>query len=238
MTQQIFRRVEEKYVLSRAQYIQLKNRLGGEIVPDAYGKGTIRNIYFDTPDFRLIRASIDATVYKEKLRLRGYGRVGDGDTVFLELKKKYKGIVYKRRVPMTLSEAEGYLCGKDAPADGQIMREIDYFARLHGPLLPRVFLAYERCAYLFPGAPELRLTFDENIRARTDDVRLDGSDAGERILLPGEVVMELKLPGAIPVPLTKTFGSLGIYSRRFSKYGTYYETRLVNGIERIEKRYA
>jgi hypothetical protein len=238
MTQQTFRRAEEKYVLSRAQYIQLTNRLAGEIVPDAYGKNTIRNIYFDTPDFRLIRASIDATVYKEKLRLRGYGRVGDCDTVFLELKKKVKGIVYKRRVPMTLSQAKGYLSGKGAPADGQIMREIDYFARLNAPLFPRVFLAYERCAYLFPGAPGLRLTFDENIRARADDVRLDGNDAGDMILSPGEVVMELKLAGAIPVPLARTLAALGVYSRGFSKVGTYYETRLINRIERTEKRYA
>ncbi len=238
VAQEIFRRVEEKYVLSRAQCAQLLRRLGDRIVLDAYGRHTIRNIYFDTPDFRLVRASIDATVYKEKLRLRGYGLVGGDDTVFLELKKKVKGIVYKRRVAMTLPEANGYLSGGGAPRGAQILREIDYFARLYRPLLPRVFLAYERCAYVFAENPEMRLTLDENVRARMDDVRLDGSDAGEAVMGAGEVLMELKIPGAIPVWLSKTLAELGIFSRGFSKYGAYYKARVAGGTERIERLYA
>ncbi len=237
VAQEIFKRVEEKYVLSRAQYVRLMGRLEDRIALDPYGRHTIRNIYFDTPDFRLIRASIDATVYKEKLRLRAYGRVGDDDMVFLELKKKYKGIVYKRRAAMTLSEAGDRLAGRGA-RDGQILREIDYFTNLYKPLLPRIFLAYERCAYVFPGEPDMRLTFDENVRARTTDVRLDGGDAGQAILAPGEVVMELKIPGAIPLWLTRTLAELGIYSRSFSKVGSYYKARISGGTERIERLYA
>lgn len=238
MAQQIFQRVEKKYVLSRMQYNQLTRRLGDAICLDVYGKYTIRNIYFDTPDFRLIRASIDATVYKEKLRLRGYGCVGEDDTVFLELKKKYKGIVYKRRVAMRLSEAMEYLSGNDVSRDGQIIREIDYFTCLYQPLLPRVFLAYERSAYTFPAHSDMRLTFDENIRARMHDVRLDTGDAGDAILGPGEIVMELKIPGAIPLWLAKVLTELGIFSRGYSKYGAYYKTYVKNGIERIERLYA
>lgn len=237
VAQEIFKRVEEKYVLSHAQYVRLMGRLEGKIVLDAYGKHTIRNIYFDTPDFRLIRASIDATVYKEKLRLRAYGRAGDDDTVFLELKKKYKEIVYKRRAEMTLSEARDRMAGRGA-RDRQILREIDYFVGLYKPLLPRVFLAYERCAYVFPGEKDMRLTFDENVRARMADVRLDGSDAGQGILAPGEVVMELKIPGAIPLWLARTLTELGIYSRGFSKVGSYYKAHIAGGTERIERLYA
>ncbi len=237
MAQQIFRRVENKYVLSCTQYHQLMRGIADKITIDQYGRHTIRNIYFDTPDFRLLRASIDAPVYKEKLRLRGYGRVRDDDMVFLELKKKYKGIVYKRRVALPLSVAQTALAENSA-ADCQIMREIDYFARLYQPLLPRIFLAYERRAYTFPGEPDLRLTFDENIRARMDDVRLDGGDAGELLLSPGDIVMELKIPGAVPLWLAKAFAECDIFPRGFSKVGTYYVSRVMGGIERIEKRYA
>lgn len=40
---------------------------------DAYGAYTICNIYYDTGDWRLIRKSLEKTVYKEKLRIRSYG---------------------------------------------------------------------------------------------------------------------------------------------------------------------
>jgi len=107
--QMTFERYEKKYLLDEIQYKEFIKRTGGRIVPDEYGTTTICNIYFDTPDARLIRTSLEKPVYKEKLRLRSYGTPGKDGPVFLELKKKYKGIVYKRRESMVLSEAEGYL---------------------------------------------------------------------------------------------------------------------------------
>ena len=68
---------------------------------DAYGAYTICNIYYDTGDWRLIRKSLEKPVYKEKLRVRSYGVPMGDDKVFVELKKKYDGVVYKRRVAMT-----------------------------------------------------------------------------------------------------------------------------------------
>ena len=106
----VFKRLEKKYLITKEQYEALVLALSEHIVSDEYGKSTINNIYFDTPDYRLIRASIEKpTVYKEKLRIRSYGIPEADSNVFVELKKKYKGIVYKRRVDMTYEEAIGLL---------------------------------------------------------------------------------------------------------------------------------
>ena len=50
------------------------------------------SLYLDTPSWRLIRDSIHAGAYKEKLRLRSYGKPNPESLVFLEIKKKYKGV--------------------------------------------------------------------------------------------------------------------------------------------------
>ena len=103
---------------------------------DSYGKSTVSSIYFDTADMRLIRASIEHPIYKEKLRLRCYGTPSAESNAFIELKKKYKGVVYKRRIEMPYADAMEFLCG-DAPCpDKQIAREIDYALRFYPELRP------------------------------------------------------------------------------------------------------
>lgn len=88
MAQSVFQRIEKKYVLSRAQKQHLLSAFVGTMKPDVYGKYTISSLYYDTDHYDLIRKSIDKPVYKEKLRLRSYGLVGDSDDVFVELKKE------------------------------------------------------------------------------------------------------------------------------------------------------
>ena len=142
--QMTFERYEKKYLLDEIQYKEFIKRTGGRIVPDEYGTTTICNIYFDTPDARLIRASLEKPVYKEKLRLRSYGTPGKDGPVFLELKKKYKGIVYKRRDSMVLSEAEGYLLRHEAPGvETQVLREIDWFLKYYRDIRPAMYIAYD-----------------------------------------------------------------------------------------------
>ncbi len=109
MAQEVFKRYEKKYMLTRDQYNHLISLLVTKMSADEYGRHTICNVYYDTPDYQLIRTSLDKTIYKEKIRLRSYGVLTEENTVFLELKKKYNGVVYKRRVPMTLKEAGNYL---------------------------------------------------------------------------------------------------------------------------------
>ena len=93
-----FERRELKYRITDAQRAALEAAFDARMVPDEHGESTICNIYYDTADYRLIRASLEKPAYKEKLRLRSYGVTEPGGEVFLELKKKYKGIVYKRRI--------------------------------------------------------------------------------------------------------------------------------------------
>ena len=107
-----FERRELKYRITDAQRAALEAAFGARMVPDKYGESTICNIYYDTADYRLIRASLEKPAYKEKLRLRSYGVTEPGGEVFLELKKKYKGIVYKRRITPPEDATGEFIAGR------------------------------------------------------------------------------------------------------------------------------
>lgn len=164
-----FRRYEKKYFLSPHQQEQLLQRIAPYIKEDAFGSYTICNIYYDTPDWRLIRASLEKPAYKEKLRVRSYGVPTETDRVFVELKKKFDGVVYKRRITTEVPQVEPLLCGS-TEAKCQIGREIQWFQR-QNRTRPRVFIGYDRLAFAGQEDPQLRLTFDTNLRWR--DTQLD-----------------------------------------------------------------
>lgn len=241
--EQVFQRIEKKYGLNQEQYERFKERSGSYLEMDQYGLHTICNLYFDTEDDRLVRTSIDKPSYKEKLRLRSYGVPKKQDMVFLELKKKWEGIVYKRRVPMTLEEAENYLENGGFPShDRQMMREIDYFIKFYGPV-PKVYLAYDREAFFGKEDGSLRLTVDRRIRTRTQELRLDLGDYGEALTEEGEYLMEIKVPSAYPIWLAHLLADLKIYPISFSKYGQYYvssfgrQTVSVKSVKKEENRF-
>lgn len=168
---------------------------------DQYGESTILSLYLDTADSLLIRRSLEKPVYKEKLRLRSYGVPGDGDNVFLEMKKKVQGVVYKRRICLPLDRAMACLAQGTIPAaGGQIGREIAYMLRRYR-LRPAVLLAYDRTAYteLEPSPNQLRITIDRDIRSRQTDLDLRLGAAGESLLAPGMRLMEIKTAHAIPL---------------------------------------
>ena len=228
----VFKRLEKKYMLTHRQYEMLVSALDGHIVPDKFGKSTINNIYFDTPNFRLIRASIEKpTVYKEKLRIRSYGAPEADSNVFVELKKKYKGIVYKRRVDMTYDEAIRYLYKREKPpVESQVTREIDAFINFYGNLRPAVSLFYDRIAYYSKDDPELRLTFDTNIRFRNKELDLRYGDYGTVTLDNSTYILEIKCIDAMPLWLTRELDRLKIYPTSYSKYGTAYKLMLSEGM--------
>ncbi len=184
-----FKRYEKKYLLTREQYERLWQSLSAYIEPDEYFKSTVCSVYYDTPDYALIRRSLDKPVYKEKLRLRSYNVPGEDDMVFLELKKKYKGIVYKRRAMLRAREAGEYLAGlRPAPNGGQVMREIDWFLR-QNKVAPRAFIACDRAAYRGAENHELRITFDRDIRWRETELDLTRGSDGRPLLRDGQVRM-------------------------------------------------
>ena len=190
---------------------------------DKYGRTTIRNVYLDTENYRLIRRSIEKPTYKEKLRIRSYSQATADSTVFVELKKKYEGVVYKRRLPLCERDATSWVCRERAcPFDTQISREIDYFIDFYGKLNPTVLLSYEREAYYDKGGGDFRVTFDDNILCRRSEVNLCAPVYGEPILQEGRVLMELKCSGGIPLWMVEVLSREHIYKTSFSKYGTAY----------------
>ncbi|MCR5332052.1 MAG: polyphosphate polymerase domain-containing protein [Lachnospiraceae bacterium] len=223
--QTVFKRYEKKYLLTRDQEAEFLKKISGRMELDKYGECTICNIYFDSPDFDLIRNSIEKPIYKEKLRLRTYGVPKDGDhRAFVEIKKKFDGIVYKRRAEMSLSEAEDYLYrGIHPKKDSQILRELDWFLKTND-VQPAVYLAYDRRAYAGIQEPEFRLTLDRNIRARYKQLKLTDGSVGERVIPEDVTLMEIKIPGAMPFWMSRILSDMSIFPVSISKYGEFYKT--------------
>lgn len=225
-----FQRMEIKYLLTSRQTDEILRRTAASMTEDEYSGQTICSLYCDSPDDILARISLDKPVYKEKLRLRAYGTPADDSTVFLEIKKKYDGVVYKRRASMTYSQAvrfltEGIPPEPDGFSDKQVSAEIMHMIRRDG-LIPRAAVFYDRMAFRGTVDPELRLTLDGNIRFRLSDLDLRNGTHGEQ--LPGQPfrIMEIKSASSIPLWLAHTLSELEIYPGSFSKYGAVYKQRL------------
>lgn len=218
----IFKRVEKKYRITERACAALMAMIGDRLIPDRYGKSTVCNLYLDTPGFLLIRNSIDAVSYKEKLRIRSYGLPKPDGTVFFEIKKKYKGTVYKRRISTTYKQVMDYLAGGEPPDDSQIMRELDYSMRFYGNPQPKAMIFYEREAFFSREDPDLRITLDRDIRYRFNELSPEFGDGGTPILEDGCVLMEIKTNGGMPLWLSGALDSCGIYPSRFSKYAKSY----------------
>lgn len=225
--QNTFMRYEMKYLVNAEQRSALMELVEKYMTPDEYGRSTICNVYYDTPDMRLVRRSIEKPVYKEKLRVRCYGARPAGDRVFVELKKKYDEVVFKRRVSMSAEQAEKYIAGKcDCPKQNQIVSEIDYFLSEYKNLIPAAFVGYEREAYFAKEDPNLRITFDDNIVWRDYDIGICRGICGKSLLRPGQSLMEIKVSTALPLWLTNKLSELKIYKVNFSKYGNAYKAMM------------
>ena len=229
--QTVFERYEIKYRITRAQQARLIQAVAPYMQADEYGVHTIRNVYFDTPNHRLIRRSLEKPVYKEKLRVRCYATATAETPVFVELKKKYKGVVHKRRILLPHDQAMALLCDRREAGDTQILREIAYFMDYYGDLRPMMYLAYDRQAFYGREDSRLRLTFDTNIRWREDRLRLTEPPDGRSLVDEDTVLMEIKTAGALPLWLTDLLTEEKIYKSSFSKYGTAYLETVKEGFE-------
>jgi len=223
--QMTFERYELKYMLTKAQRRALVKAMEGHLALDQYGHSTIRNIYFDTDSFRLVRRSIEKPLYKEKLRVRAYQEAKDDSLIFVELKKKFNSVVYKRRVMLPHRTAmDALIHHEPLPIQSQIGREIAAFREFYGPeLMPAMLLTYEREAYYPVDGTDFRLTLDENILWRTFDMDLGAPVGGQSVLTPDTVLMEMKTPGGIPLWMTRFLSENRIYQTSFSKYGSAYQ---------------
>ncbi len=225
----VFSRYEIKFLMDTSTKQRILDRIGEGLTLDSYGESTVRNLYYDTPDYRLIRRSLEKPVYKEKLRIRSYQKALAEEKVFVELKKKYRGIVYKRRALLPSREAMAFASGGvlSHPLT-QIEKEIAYFAAYYGSLSPKVFLSYDRQAYFHASDPNFRLTFDRNILFRTTELDLGREVWGTPILGEDQVLMEIKCAGGIPLWMVSILSEEKLYKTSFSKYGTVYRDHILS----------
>ncbi len=218
----VMQRYEMKYLLDAEQTAFLCRKLKGYMQADRYGLTSIASLYYDTPDARLVRASLEKPAFKEKIRLRSYGAAGDESPVFLELKRKYDGIVYKRRIESTLPEVRRFFAGWDMHGkDVQILKEITYFRDYYKELIPACLVIYDRTAYFEQGG-SVRLTIDGRPRYRMEDMTFSRLGEGKPLLEEGCTILEIKVQGAMPLWLSGILSEGGICEGSFSKYGEAY----------------
>lgn len=222
-----FKRYEKKYLLNPYQYSVLKAEIDKHFEPDKYGETKICNLYLDTSDYVLIRRSVDKPVFKEKVRLRTYGVPNDGTTAFLEIKRKFNSIVYKRRIHLDYKQALKCVNGEYSSLDDrQISEEIRYLFDFYGDIRPRFYISYDRCAFFYKETSDIRITFDKNLIWRDTDLDLSLGSYGHSLLPEGYTLMEIKVPNTVPLWLANLLSELKIYPRSFSKVGTAYKTML------------
>ena len=220
----VFKRYELKYLLDPNQFREVKRAIDENMTMDRFGHSSINNIYLDTDSYLLARRSIEKPPYKEKLRFRSYGQAEDDSMVFVELKKKYQSVVYKRRVSIPLKEAMDWFTTdtQDFPHT-QIGMEIDFMKQRYEGIGPKMLLCYEREAFTPNDKTDLRITLDTNITARTDDLCLTSSPGGKAVMPEGYALMEVKTLHGFPRWLNQTLGLNKVYKTSFSKYGNAYK---------------
>lgn len=231
---EFFRRIEKKYMITKNQYLRLKEIINNKMIEDEHGKSSICNIYLDTEQFDLIRHSITKPVYKDKVRLRSYDVPDMDSTVYLEIKRKYNGVVGKRRIEMNLREFYEYMKNKKSFAEGgQVKKELLYYFQFYN-LKQTMYISYDREAYYDKNNSDFRITFDSNILARKHDLELEKGIYGTNILEKEHYIMEIKTLGTIPIWLVKILDEFVLCPCSFSKYGEAY-TQLVLMANDIQK---
>lgn len=233
-----FARVEAKYLLSVHQAASMEMALLGlGFRRMDFGSPKVQSLYYDTPDYALIRASLARPVYKEKLRLRAYGEPGCLTQSFVEIKKKYNGVVYKRRAALPLQDAMKSLERATMPdAAGQVGREIHWLLHQYD-LSPAAVIAYDRDAWFHPNDPGIRITFDRHLSFRNWALDLNEQAASLLLIPEDQRLMEIKIGGVYPMWLTRLLSEIGAKRTHFSKYGLAYQRYIrpeKEGIERSE----
>lgn len=236
MSKEVFSRKEEKYIISKSIYEEIIKECGEKVIADDYSKDNsfyqICNIYYDTQDNNLIRTSLQKPQYKEKIRLRSYGTPNQNSKVFLEIKKKYKGCVNKRRTTFNLKEAyrfanTGTISEIKDYMNNQIINELSYAIKIY-KIIPKVYLAYKRQAFFGANNPEFRLTFDKDIIARRSDISLENGIFGERVIAEDKMIMEVKYNERMPLWFIEILRHNNLQKTSFSKYGTEYTNYIKN----------
>lgn len=229
-----FNRFEQKYLIHKDQADAIKRDIMPFLKTDQHSLSpyyTIYNVYFDTVNDDIIKYSVSKPEFKQKLRLRCYSTETDQDIMYLELKKKLHGFVNKRRTHITLEDATMLIYQKVMPLkqdyhNTQVLNEIYYYIK-DKVLYPRIAISYDREAYVAIHNPDFRVTFDDQITSRRDQVSAARDKDDINIINADLVIMELKTSTSIPLWMTSVLSKHKIFSSSFSKYGSAYYDFLI-----------
>lgn len=228
MAIEIFKRREQKYLITLRQYNALIEKLSPYMRADRFGengKYTVTTLYFESRDRKIYYETKNKLTYRQKLRLRVYNEAELNSPAFFEVKQKHKKVVNKRRLMLPLKEAYRYLHSEEEEVDGfetsnqQVLREIDYFRRLYC-LNPEMIVSYDRHALHHREDADLRMTFDFNLRCRNDDLHLEHGSYGDLFIDKNLAVLEVKVNDSIPLWLTRILQELNCEQRSASKFCT------------------
>ncbi len=247
-----FNRREIKYIVNADEFANIKYEISRRLNESEFSRCKVSSLYIDTPSRSLIARSLEKPIYKEKLRLRWYEHMNGNDepSVFLELKKKFKGIVYKRRLCILEELAEDLMADgfslerfhavKRSETDAQIASEIAAFIKRNSCFEKLVATALITCKrQAFGCEDDLRVTFDTNLMGADiypnmyaskncnqsfNLISLSNNMENKIQLLDSDtVVVEIKCRHSYPLWLTETLSQLHVYPTSFSKYGQLYK---------------
>lgn len=233
-----FKRYERKYLVSKSKAQDFLSLVSDRLSFDAFCVGgrkyRIYNIYFDTDDFAVIRESVSKPAFKEKARFRAYDNYAETGMGFLEIKRKIRGVVVKRRIALSEPDALRFVSTGVLPPDldGQMARELKWYFDCND-VGPRAYISYDRMAFFCTDDKNIRVTFDDNILYRTHDVSVLAGDDGQSLLPSDICILELKFAEAMPVWMASALSECEIYPHSFSKYGNVYKQLMTNNFSEV-----
>lgn len=244
MVLEIFRRREQKYLITVEQYRKLVDQMSPYMRYDKFGKQgkyTVTSLYFENCNHDIYFETKNKLPFRQKLRLRIYDDTDIGGLAFFEIKQKHNNVVNKRRTAIPLLDAYSYIYN---PSDDlerhyeasnyQILKEIDYFRKFYR-LEPEMVVSYDRHAFHCITDPDLRVTFDLNLRCRNEDLNIDYGPYGENFIDPNLVVLEVKVTDSVPLWLARILQKLDCEQRSASKFCTSMELLKGNNLPAIEQ---
>ena len=229
-----FKRIETKYVVAKADLANLIEDLKIYLVEDDYPTSTISNIYFDTEQFDMIQEDGQGTKRKEKIRMRTYlNQVQPDSQVFLEIKSKDRADVGRKHrllsTPQSITQfmTKGQL--DSSIKDRMMIEKIQQLQEEYQQaIIPRMYIYYDRFSLKekkeISGFPynKIRITIDQNLTYRDENVSLFSGKDGFPLLNEDIVIMEIKAPGRKPQWLQDILDQYGLVEQKFSKYSCAY----------------
>ena len=229
-----FKRIETKYIVSKDKLDKLIQDLKEYLVEDDYPISTISNIYFDTEDFDVLLDDDFGAKRKEKVRMRTYLSHPKADSqVFLEIKTKdQEGIGRKYRLLSTPSSIISFITKGHLDVsitDTVVIETVKKLQRDYRfAIKPRMYIYYDRYSLKEKKSIEgydynkIRITIDQNLIYRDENVSLFAGNHGAPLLDDSTVIMEIKAPGNKPQWLQDILDKYGLMEHKFSKYSCAY----------------